>query len=76
MNAESDDTSKSKDRPTNSKNLGGGDGGAAPQSYVVVALNDVRQQLLLNYCNLRLKHAVRVQLTAARERQVFCCVRE
>ena len=59
MNVESDVTSKSKDRPT---------------SYVAVVLNDIRQQLVLNCCNLGLDHAAEVQLTAPSEGQVFGCV--
>jgi hypothetical protein len=31
---------------------------------------------MLNCCNLLLDHAEEVQLTAARERQVFSCVRD
>ena len=75
MNVESGDTSRTKDRPNNSRTEGR-QRRAAPTVYLGVALNDVRQQLVLNCCYLRLDHAVKVQLTAARERQVFCCVRE
>jgi len=49
----------------------GGDGVPPLQSYAAVALNDARQQLALNSCNLRFDHAVEVQLTAAREGQMF-----
>jgi hypothetical protein len=47
-----------------------------PQPCPSVALNDIRQQFVLNRCHLRLDHAEKVQLTAAREGQVFKCVRE
>ena len=54
MNAESDDPSKSKDRPKKSKNEGAATEGRPRQSNVAVALIHVRKQLVLNCCNLRL----------------------
>ena len=75
MNVESSDTSKAKDRPKNSRREAGA--GGPPYSLTsAAALNDVRQQFVLNCCKLRLDHAVEVQLTAAREGQVFSCVRQ
>lgn len=50
---------------------------AAPDCFLKpVPLNGSCKQLALNFCDLLLDHAVKVQLTAARERQLFCCVRE
>ena len=75
MKVESDDTSKSK-RSAQQFQKRGAAMASRSDSLTNPGTKRRSQTARAQLLQLRLDHAVKVQLTAARERQVFCCVRE